>query len=196
MHDRSEATRRRAGRLALIAVGALLAACAAPEGQAPRGTGAVPGSASRPTIERVVVSADSVNLRAGPGTSNPVVGGARRGAPLEVIGRRGGWLEVRRGAGSVWIAARLTGPPGGRGASGGETEAPELPPIVEEAAPPPPPIAGDDAPLTTATADRAGAPPPPPITDATPAREPDPLPPIGGDDPSGSEAEDTALPGL
>jgi len=184
----------RAGRLALLTGAVLLAACAAPQHQAPRATGAAAAPAVRPTIERVVVTATSVNLRAGPGTSNPVVGGARRGTPLEVIDRRGGWLEVRRGAGSAWIAARLTGPPGGRRVPGPDPDAPELPPIVGDA--PPPPIAGEDPQVTTATAEQAGDPPPPPIADTGPARETGPLPPIGGDDLSDGGTEDAPLPGL
>ncbi len=59
--------------------------------------------------QRVSVSGNEVNLRSGPGTQHPAEWILGRGFPLEVVGRRGNWLEVRdfendRG----WILRSLT----------------------------------------------------------------------------------------
>ena len=60
--------------------------------------------------DMVSVRGEKANLRAGPGTDTEVLWELRRGYPLQVLRRQGGWLQVRdfendRG----WIARSLTG---------------------------------------------------------------------------------------
>ena len=56
----------------------------------------------------------SLNLRAGPGTSNPVVGSlAPDDTGIEVLGIRSGWARIGRGEGTVFASANyLTRQPG------------------------------------------------------------------------------------
>lgn len=45
--------------------------------------------------EMVSIDRPEVNMRAGPGTNHPLLWTLIKGYPLEVIGRRGSWLQVR-----------------------------------------------------------------------------------------------------
>lgn len=65
-------------------------------------------AASRPTIATAQVGAEAANLRSGPGTRYGVVGSAAPGVRLEVLREQAGWLEIRNGARSAWIAKSLT----------------------------------------------------------------------------------------
>lgn len=65
--------------------------------------GAVPSMAS----EQVVVKGSVVNLRAGPGTGNSIVGSASRGDVLEVMTSRDGWYKVVKNGVACWIAGWL-----------------------------------------------------------------------------------------
>ncbi len=58
----------------------------------------------------VSVSGNTVNMRSGPSTQNPILWELKRGYPLRVIRRQGNWLEVSdfendRG----WVARSLVG---------------------------------------------------------------------------------------
>ncbi len=55
------------------------------------------------------VTGSLVNLRRGPGTSNPVIGQARLGAEAEVLSDANGWYEIRLVDGSAagWIFGRF-----------------------------------------------------------------------------------------
>lgn len=69
---------------------------------------AIPASSAEPReIWRVV--ADRVNLRGGPGTDNPVVGGVERGetlVPVSALDRD--WIEVERPSGeTAWIFSKF-----------------------------------------------------------------------------------------
>lgn len=72
---------------------------------------AVARAASTPTPFRVSVNG-AVNLRSRPGTNHAIVGIARPGDSLEVIGYQAGnpynWLKVRFDGGTAWIAESLT----------------------------------------------------------------------------------------
>lgn len=58
----------------------------------------------------VSVDRDVIHLRAGPGTRHEARFKLSRGFPLRVIGRRGGWLQVKDFEGDTgWVLARLTG---------------------------------------------------------------------------------------
>jgi len=48
-----------------------------------------------PSAQTGVVSATSLNMRSGPGTSNPVVSTLPNGTELKILGDRDGWLEVQ-----------------------------------------------------------------------------------------------------
>lgn len=53
-----------------------------------------------------VVDADAVNLRAGPGTGNRIVGRGTRGQTFEVTGEtKGPWIEIAGGtlSGTAWV---------------------------------------------------------------------------------------------
>ncbi len=55
-----------------------------------------PTSTATSASPRAVVASQAANLRAGPGTTHPVIASAKQGDPLHVIGRNadGSWLEV------------------------------------------------------------------------------------------------------
>lgn len=60
----------------------------------------------------VSISAREANMRSGPGTQHAVTWSLSRGYPLQVIARRGEWLQVRdyeRDTG--WVHRSLTGKP-------------------------------------------------------------------------------------
>ncbi len=59
-----------------------------------------------PVVPKVEVTANSVNLRGGPGTNYPRVGRATQGQTFEIIGRNegGDWLQIKTDDGkTVWI---------------------------------------------------------------------------------------------
>jgi TonB family protein len=106
--------RRPPDRLTLLALcGAALAVLAACRATAPPAPQPAPPAlvpeAAVPAPEPVTVSvtARSLNVRSAPGTDAAIVGRARRGDRLEVVGERGEWLEVR-GAASLagWVHGR------------------------------------------------------------------------------------------
>lgn len=77
----------------------------------------------------VFVTAGSLNARAGPSTSSPIVGGLRQGQAVRVVEAQGDWLKVAQGAALFWIASSfvssdrpvqplMTMPPTSRGQSG------------------------------------------------------------------------------
>ena len=174
--------RRRAGRQAgAVVLVAILGACTLADRPPPApggGDGAPTASGTRAVSGTVAVTADSVNLRAGPGTGYAVIGGARRGDRLAVLGRRGAWLEIRRPRGSAWIAARLTGPPEGTRPAGEETAENPLmapPPPLPETARQPEGEAGPtpDEAMEQAAGAPTGDPPPPAPTEAVDPLEDD-----------------------
>jgi hypothetical protein len=57
------------------------------------------------------VTGSRVNLRGGPGTSNPVVGQVTLGMEAEVLSDRDGWYEIRlaNGSGTGWISGKFLG---------------------------------------------------------------------------------------
>lgn len=63
---------------------------------------ATPIAPATPEAAVVVVRA-SANIRSGPGTTYTVIGGARAGEHLPVLGRAKGWWQITRGARTGWI---------------------------------------------------------------------------------------------
>lgn len=103
--------RTRCLTLALAAVAiATLASCRATAPPAPEPAPTpVPTPTPAPAVEpaTVTVTARSLNVRSSPGTDAAVVGRARRGDRLEVIGESGEWLEVRAAASLAgWVHGR------------------------------------------------------------------------------------------
>jgi hypothetical protein len=98
----------------LAAALVLLASCRATTPPAPEPAPTpvatpAPEPAPGPVAEKVevTVTARSLNVRSAPGTDAAVVGKARRGDRLEVIGERGEWLEVRAAASLAgWVHGR------------------------------------------------------------------------------------------
>jgi hypothetical protein len=63
-----------------------------------------PAALDRPAPKRTyVVASDTVNLRKAPGTTEPVVGHAPRGAAVEATVVRGEWVKVTYGGTDGWI---------------------------------------------------------------------------------------------
>lgn len=74
-------------------------------------TAAAVATGSAGTIRRV--TANSVNVRGGPSTQNPVVGRLTRGEEVEVLATDpSGWVQVRLQGDGVegWVSGRLLGP--------------------------------------------------------------------------------------
>ena len=72
---------------------------------APAGGGAAGGG----TGERVVITADSLNVRSGPGASNPVQFGLSEGTMVDVLARQGDWVQIRDESGRTgWVASAYT----------------------------------------------------------------------------------------
>lgn len=85
-----------------------------------------------------IVTADVVNLRAGPGTSFPVVGQVRRNTQLTVLAQDGAWYRVAYGGGEAWIAGWLVAIRVADTASRSEEPGEERPPVGEPEEPAPP----------------------------------------------------------
>jgi SH3-like domain-containing protein len=60
--------------------------------------------------EMASVARDEINMRSGPGTGHEIVWQLSRGYPLQVLGRKGGWLRVRDFENDEgWVYRSLTG---------------------------------------------------------------------------------------
>jgi uncharacterized protein YgiM (DUF1202 family) len=111
-----------------VAVVLLLAACAAPPpaptpipSPAPAPASQAPAPAEEHAIGSGRVNASLLNVRREPSLQGEVVGHARRGERVTILGESGEWLRVRTGGGEVgWVssqhvardgAARRTGCP-------------------------------------------------------------------------------------
>ncbi|WP_158044064.1 SH3 domain-containing protein [Skermanella pratensis] len=98
--------------VAAVALLLVLGACQAapPRPETTVAAPPAPGAAPRfETVQGTWVAAKAANLRAGPGTDFPIVGGVRPGDPLHVLGRAPGteWLAVRQGSSQAFIHTRL-----------------------------------------------------------------------------------------
>ncbi|QKK03680.1 MAG: SH3 domain-containing protein [Pseudomonadota bacterium] len=61
------------------------------------------------TGERVVITANSLNVRSGPGSSNPVQFSLSSGTIVDVLARTGEWIQIRDDQGrDGWVAADYT----------------------------------------------------------------------------------------
>jgi uncharacterized protein YraI len=106
-----------------------------------------------------VVNAPNLNLRAGPGTEYPVLGGLVQGDPLHVLGRtqNGNWLKVVTADGQEgWVWAGMV-----------QLHVPAETIVLASDIPVTPTAAATDTPLPTAT----------PIATDTPVPTPTPAPP-------------------
>ncbi|NKI34366.1 SH3 domain-containing protein [Wenzhouxiangella sp. XN79A] len=66
-------------------------------------------AAATTTGERVVITATSLNVRQGPGTTNPVVFSLASGDIVDVLGRNSGWINVRTSDGQEgWVSEQFT----------------------------------------------------------------------------------------
>ena len=73
------------------------------------GTSAAPLAEAEPQRSFWYVTGSVVNLRGGPGTSNPVVGTVTLGTEAEVLSDNDGWFEIRLADGSAsgWIFGKF-----------------------------------------------------------------------------------------
>jgi uncharacterized protein YgiM (DUF1202 family) len=93
----------------------LVAACAGntpPPAPAPEARPVAPAPARARSEEQssgtVQVNVSTLNIRADPSTSAEIVGHARRGERLTVVGDSGSWLRVKLNDGTTgWVAAQL-----------------------------------------------------------------------------------------
>jgi SH3-like domain-containing protein len=60
------------------------------------------------TTPTVITKSEKVNVRSGPGTNHSVVFRAELGVPLQVVSRKGGWVQIRHADGDTgWIHGNL-----------------------------------------------------------------------------------------
>ncbi len=110
--------------------------------------------AASPTPQPAGPSArQAANVRGGPGTVYPIIGGLRGGDPVNIIARNpaGDWFQIRLPNGNEgWVAASLIA---NASATGLPVAAniPPLPTPAPTATPPPPPTPGTEPPDTTCT---------------------------------------------
>lgn len=72
------------------------------------GSGGSSSGTSASTGERVVITASSLNVRQGPGTSNPVVFSLASGDMVDVLGRASGWVNIRTSDGQEgWVSEQF-----------------------------------------------------------------------------------------
>ncbi len=68
-----------------------------------------PKTSPPPPVRTTQVAWDSVNLREGPGTSYKVIGNAKKGTSLIILGVNGDWLRVRlENGGTAWVSKSAT----------------------------------------------------------------------------------------
>jgi len=94
----------------------ILAACGgnapapapAPEPPRPAAPAPAPASAEEHATGTVLVNVSTLNIRGDASTSSEVVGHARRGERLTVVGDSGSWLRVKLNDGTTgWVASQL-----------------------------------------------------------------------------------------
>ncbi len=80
-----------------------------PLGVASTSETAIPAAETEPQRDFWYVTGSVVNLRGGPGTSNPVVGKVTLGTEAEVLSDNDGWYEIRvaDGTASGWIFGKF-----------------------------------------------------------------------------------------
>ncbi len=80
---------------------------AAPASQPAPATDTVQSSGT----DQVFITPSALNMRSGPGTSNPVVKVVNKGDTLTVIERKNGWIKGKTGQGNIgWVAEKYTSP--------------------------------------------------------------------------------------
>ena len=91
----------------------LLAACTAapPPAPTPAPPAPAPVAAPRPAAETPIgsgrVNASTLNVRSEPSMQGDVIGHARRGERVTILGESGEWIRVRTGGGEVgWVSAQ------------------------------------------------------------------------------------------
>jgi hypothetical protein len=66
----------------------------------------IPATAT-PVVATIVAGADGVNVRTGPGTNYTRLGYLEPGAQAELIGRSGGWWQIRYNDAPAWVFGEL-----------------------------------------------------------------------------------------
>jgi uncharacterized protein YraI len=91
------------------------------------GTAAPPAATATPEGPAVLALANA-NVRSGPGVAYPVMGGARAGDRLSVMGQARGWWQISLGGRSGWISGALVAPNAAAGEASEVTNIPPPPP--------------------------------------------------------------------
>jgi len=126
-------------------------AAAAPTLPAPTNTPAptvtpTPAATATPESPAVMVKSGA-NIRSGPGTAYPIIGAARVGQRLSVIGQAGGWWQIAFAERTGWIWGALVTPNAAARQAPQVKDLPPLPPTqtpAPTAAPSPQPAAQAD----------------------------------------------------
>ena len=63
------------------------------------------GGSSTTTTKKYVVTADSLNVRTGPGTNYNQIGSVKRGDIVEVYEISSGWAKIKQGTGTAYVSA-------------------------------------------------------------------------------------------
>lgn len=80
-------------------------------GSAGASSASTSGGGAGSTGERVVVTASSLNVRAGPGTSNAAIFSVEAGTAGDVLTRENGWIKIRTQDGREgWVSGEYTAP--------------------------------------------------------------------------------------
>ena len=59
--------------------------------------------------ERVVITANALNVRSGPGSSNPVQFSLASGTIVDVLAKANGWTQIRDTQGRIgWVSSQFT----------------------------------------------------------------------------------------
>jgi len=126
-------------------------ASASPKQPAPTSTPAptvpsTPAATATPEPPAVLVKSGA-NIRSGPGTAYPIIGGARAGQRLSVIGQYGGWWQIMITGRTGWIWGALVTPNAAARQAPQVTNLPPLPPTqtpMPTSTPSPQPVAQAD----------------------------------------------------
>jgi uncharacterized protein (TIGR02594 family) len=97
-------------------VGWISAKYTAPDANAPAepATPAQPAAPAQPVHETVTITADSLNVRQGAGSTNPVVTTLPKGTRVQRLEESDGWLRIQTDDGTTgWISARYAAVEGG-----------------------------------------------------------------------------------
>lgn len=84
-------------------------------------SGSSSNSSTTNTSKTVSITASSLNVRSGPGTSYGVIGGLSKGSKASVVGTSGSWYKIKYGSGYGYISSKYTTTSSSSGSTGGSS---------------------------------------------------------------------------